>query len=62
MALRGIDFISATAFLAEIGDLSRFRTPPPKGLVRFHCWSQLDERGEGPPWRNPPGSPEWVGS
>ena len=27
MALRGIDFISATAFLAEIGDLSRFRTP-----------------------------------
>jgi transposase len=27
MALRGIDFISATAFLAEIGELSRFRTP-----------------------------------
>jgi transposase len=27
MAMRGIDFISATAFLAEIGDLSRFRTP-----------------------------------
>jgi transposase len=27
MALRGIDFISATAFLAEIGDLSRFPTP-----------------------------------
>ena len=27
MALRGIDFVSATAFLAEIGDLSRFRTP-----------------------------------
>jgi hypothetical protein len=27
MALRGIDFISATAFLAEIGDLSRFRMP-----------------------------------
>ena len=27
MALRGIDFISATAFLAEVGDLSRFRTP-----------------------------------
>src|SRR5580693_4371044 len=27
MALRGIDFISATAFLAEIGDLSRFRSP-----------------------------------
>ena len=27
MALRGIDFISASAFLAEIGDLSRFRTP-----------------------------------
>src|SRR5258708_4390646 len=26
MAMRGIDFISATAFLAEIGDLSRFRT------------------------------------
>jgi transposase len=27
MAMRGIDFISATAFLAEIGDLSRFSTP-----------------------------------
>jgi transposase len=27
MAMRGIDFIAATAFLAEIGDLSRFRTP-----------------------------------
>jgi len=27
MAMRGIDFISATAFLAEIGDLSRFATP-----------------------------------
>src|SRR6516162_6303881 len=27
MARRGIDFISATAFLAEVGDLSRFRTP-----------------------------------
>jgi len=27
MAMRGIDIISATAFLAEIGDLSRFRTP-----------------------------------
>jgi transposase len=27
MAMRGIDFISATAFLAEIGDLSRFPTP-----------------------------------
>ena len=27
MALRGIDFVSATAFLAEIGDLSRFPTP-----------------------------------
>jgi hypothetical protein len=27
MAMRGIDQISATAFLAEIGDLSRFRTP-----------------------------------
>jgi transposase len=26
MALRGVDFISATGFLAEIGDLSRFRT------------------------------------
>ena len=25
MAMRGIDFISATAFLAEIGDLSQFR-------------------------------------
>ena len=27
MAMRGIDFIAATTFLAEIGDLSRFRTP-----------------------------------
>ena len=26
MALRGIDFVSATAFLAEIGDLTRFAT------------------------------------
>ena len=27
MAMRGIDLISATTFLAEIGDLSRFQTP-----------------------------------
>ena len=27
MAMRGIDLISATTLLAEIGDLSRFRTP-----------------------------------
>ena len=27
MGMRGIDFIAATTFLAEIGDLSRFRTP-----------------------------------
>jgi transposase len=27
MAMRGFDMISATAFVAEIGDLSRFRTP-----------------------------------
>ncbi len=27
IAMRGIDMVSATAFLAEIGDLSRFRTP-----------------------------------
>jgi transposase len=27
MAMRGIDMVSATAFLAEIGDLSRFKTP-----------------------------------
>ena len=27
MALRGIDFVAATALLAEIGDLARFRTP-----------------------------------
>lgn len=27
MAMRGIDFIAATAFLAEIGDLTRFQTP-----------------------------------
>lgn len=27
MAVRGIDLVTATAFLAEIGDLSRFQTP-----------------------------------
>jgi transposase len=27
MAMRGIDMVAATAFLAEIGDLSRFQTP-----------------------------------
>ena len=27
MAMRGLDLVSATAFLAEIGDLSRFQTP-----------------------------------
>jgi len=27
MAMRGIDMVTATAFLAEIGDLTRFRTP-----------------------------------
>ena len=27
MALRGLDLISATIFLAEIGDLSRFASP-----------------------------------
>jgi transposase len=27
IAMRGLDLVSATAFLAEIGDLSRFRTP-----------------------------------
>jgi hypothetical protein len=27
MAMRGIDMVTATAFMAEIGDLSRFRTP-----------------------------------
>src|SRR6267154_718586 len=27
MAMRGMDLVSATTFLAEIGDLSRFRTP-----------------------------------
>jgi transposase len=27
MAMRGIDLVSATTLLAEIGDLSRFRTP-----------------------------------
>lgn len=27
MAMRGLDLISATSFLAEIGDLSRFQTP-----------------------------------
>jgi transposase len=27
MAMRGIDLVTATAFLAETGDLSRFRTP-----------------------------------
>jgi transposase len=27
MAMRGVDMVSATAFLAELGDLSRFQTP-----------------------------------
>src|SRR5208282_3386244 len=27
MAMRGLDLVSATAFLAEMGDLSRFQTP-----------------------------------
>ena len=27
MAMRGLDMISATTFLAEIGDLSRFQSP-----------------------------------
>jgi len=27
MAMRGLDFVSATTFLAEVGDLSRFQTP-----------------------------------
>ena len=27
MAVRGLDLISATVFLAEIGDLSRFASP-----------------------------------
>jgi transposase len=27
MAMRGLDLVSATAFLAEIGDLTRFRSP-----------------------------------
>jgi len=27
MAMRGMDLVSATTFLAEIGDLSRFQTP-----------------------------------
>src|SRR5262249_57496366 len=27
MAMRGIDLVAATTFLAEIGDLSRFQTP-----------------------------------
>jgi transposase len=27
MAIRGFDLVSATAFLAELGDLTRFRTP-----------------------------------
>src|SRR5713226_4577320 len=33
MAMRGIDLISATSFLAEIGDLSRFQTP--RGLMAY---------------------------
>ena len=33
MAMRGMDLISATTFLAEIGDLSRFQTP--RGLMAY---------------------------
>lgn len=33
MAMRGFDLVSATAFLAEIGDLSRFATP--RGLMAY---------------------------
>jgi hypothetical protein len=49
MALRGIDFISATAFLAEIGDLSRFRTPRVAGHGRLtslacdHPWGPVGD-------------------
>ena len=33
MAMRGIDLIAATTFLAEVGDLSRFQTP--RGLMDY---------------------------
>jgi transposase len=43
MAMRGIDMVSATAFQAEIGDLSRFRTPRELmaylGLVPSEHWT-----------------------
>jgi len=48
MALRGIDFIAATALLAEIGDLGRFRTPRELmawlGLVPSECSTGEDTR------------------
>jgi hypothetical protein len=46
MAMRGIDMISATGFLAEIGDLSRFRTARADGLSRPGALGAFD-RGSG---------------
>jgi transposase len=45
MALRGLDLVATTAFLAEIGDLSRFATP--RGLMSYlGLVSSEDSTGE----------------
>ena len=58
MAMRGIDLISATTLLAEIGDLSRFQTPtelmaylglvPSEEIDRRHRQAQTDHQSRQP--------------
>jgi len=42
MAMRGMDLVSATTFLAEIGDLSRFQTP--RELMAYLGWCRRSSR------------------
>jgi transposase len=45
MALRGIDLMSSTGFLAEVGDLSRFpTTPEPHGISRHRVFGAFSRR------------------
>jgi transposase len=45
MALRGIDLISATGLLAELGDLSRFQTAPKAdGISRHGVFGEFNRR------------------
>ena len=44
MAVRGLDLISATIFLAEIGDLSRFASP--RQLMAYLAWCRAKSRRE----------------